>query len=505
MRWAFVSDIHGNLPAWNTVLSDCAVRGVNRIVCLGDTVGYGPQPAECLRSVWSHSHVMALGNHDAVVGGRLSADVFNDRARRSAEWTRARLGDAAVALFAKLPVVLRGPGWRAAHGGLSDPAAFPYVFSEEDAAASFAAAPEQLLLCGHTHEAALFVVGESGRVHKTEPQDFALEPGKRYLVNVGSAGSPRDGDPRASYVIWDDVERAIFHIRAPFDFSAFRMAVAQADGLDPQLVPLLRAAAVGSEPDAVREAPDFSAASGQRVEGGATVASVEAELRRDNARLRGRYRLALGAAAAAVAAAAGIYFATKTHDAHFPPRSTTPILLDETGGADGNLLPPLNPSRTGRFSCEPYGADLADARHQSVMADEDWHVAISSQDSSCEARFFAPSLETAPGARIEALARARFSGDFKGSFQLVIVAENEDGTEKELLLRNFSTTSTGIAEEALPTSIRALRASEGWRLARATTDPIPATTRQARIELRGAFSGTVTIGAMAARRKAPSK
>ena len=236
MRYAFVSDIHGNLPAWNTVLADLAVHRVDRIVCLGDVVGYGPQPAECLRGVYAHVHQMVLGNHDAVVAGKMSAESFNDRAQRMIEWTQTRLGENARALFSSLPLVLKGPGFRCTHGDFTDPAVFNYVRTEDDARANFAAVPEQLLFCGHTHEAAVFLTGESGNVYKIEPQDFELEEGKRYLVNVGSVGSARDGDPRASYVIYDEERRGIYFHRVPFDFGAFRSAVAAAPGLDPDLV-----------------------------------------------------------------------------------------------------------------------------------------------------------------------------------------------------------------------------------------------------------------------------
>lgn len=503
MRWAFVSDIHGNLSAWNTVLADCAVRGVDRIVCLGDIVGYGPQPAECMRSVWERCHAITLGNHDAVAAGMLDVSVFNDRAARSAEWTRSRLAPSAVSAFASLPLSLRGPGWRAAHGGLADPAAFDYVFSEDDAAACFAAVPEQLLLCGHTHEAALFVVGASGRVHKTAPQDFALEDGKRYVVNVGSVGSPRGGDPRASYAVWDDAARSVCFVRAPFDFSAFRQAVADAPGLDPSTVPLLRAATALSAPDAVREAPDFSPR-GARVEGATEVADATAALRRDNARLRGRFRIALAAAAVASALAAAAFAAfagARPHDGHFPERPFPPIPLGESGGADGNLLPPLNPSREGVFLCAPYCADLADVRSQSVQSDDSWHVLLASADSSFEARFAAPAVEVRPGMRVEAMARARLSSDFKGTFQLLAVLVREDGSEKELFRRDFSGSSTGISTTEMPSAIGALRHSDGWLLARGTTDPLPADAAFVRVEARGAFSGAVTVGAMSARRR----
>ena len=329
MRYAFVSDIHANLPAWNTVLADLAVHRVDRIVCLGDVVGYGPQPAECLRGVYAHVHQMVLGNHDAVVAGKMSAESFNDRAQRMIEWTQTRLGENARALFSALPLVLKGPGFRCTHGDFTDPAVFNYVRTEDDARANFAAVPEQLLFCGHTHEAAVFLTGGSGNVYKIEPQDFELEEGKRYLVNVGSVGSARDGDPRASYVIYDEERRGVYFHRVPFDFGAFRSAVAAAPGLDPDLVPFLRAAARGGTAAAVREDEDFSPAAAVRVEGGALEADVGRALRRSNARLRAAALLLAAGCAAALALAAAAWSTLRSHAVSYPPQDAPEIALHE--------------------------------------------------------------------------------------------------------------------------------------------------------------------------------
>ena len=302
MRYAFVSDIHGNLTAWNTVLQDMAVHRIDRIVCLGDTVGYGPQPAECLQSVYARVHAMVLGNHDAVVGGRMSSSHFNDRARRAIEWTQARLGEPARRLFADLPMVLKGRGFRCAHGDFTDPAQFRYVFTPEDAAANFAAVPEPLLFVGHSHEACFFVTGESGAVYKLAPEDFALEDGKRYIVNVGSVGSPRDGDLRACYVIYDEEKKSVWFHRVAFDVDAVRAAVRAADGLDPDDVQILRFAA-SRERATVREAPDFSPADNERASGSAAAGDVERRLALSNARLRrGNRMLVAGCAALALLA-----------------------------------------------------------------------------------------------------------------------------------------------------------------------------------------------------------
>ena len=310
MRYAIVSDIHANLPAWNTALADMSLRKIDRIICLGDVVGYGPQPAETLKSVWARAHVILLGNHDAVVAGMMSPDVFNDRARRIIEWTAGRLSSRAAGAFAQLPLSITGgggagaggganggaggsagesggggaggfagggggrPSFRCAHGGFADPGAFDYVFDEADAAAGFAAAGEQLLFTGHTHQAALFVVGASGRAHRVEPQNFALEAGKRYMVNPGSVGVSRSADPRASYVVYDEGEgggadgevgagaggrraATIEFVFIPYDFEALKSAAA-AVGFSADDLPLLLKTDTSASLAAAREEMDFS-------------------------------------------------------------------------------------------------------------------------------------------------------------------------------------------------------------------------------------------------------
>ena len=502
MRYAFVSDIHGNLPAWNTVLADLAVHRVDRIVCLGDTVGYGPQPAECLRSVHAHVHQMVLGNHDAVVGGRMDAGTFNDRARRMIAWTQTRLGDNARDLFAKLPLVLRGPGFRCTHGEFSDPAVFRYVFEPEDAAASFRAAPEPLLFCGHTHRPGVFLTGESGRIYRIDPQDFELEEGKRYLVNVGSVGASRDGDPRASYVLYDEERRGVYFHRVPFDVSAFRSAVAVASGLDPELVPFLRSAAARGTAATVREETDFAPSDAARVEGGATEADVTRALRRSNARLRTAAVLAAAGCAAALALAAFAYESLRSHAVSYPPRDADPVPVHFRGGHDGNLLPAFEPAPSGPFSCAPYRVDLEDSRLQSATV-RDWRPVLVSESGSKTLRLAAPVVECEPGSKLEAMARVRFSEDFRGAFELCATLVREDGTAKTLFRKSFNPgPAIGIAEGELPTAIQTLPPGEGWSLARGTTDPLPRDGAiGVRIELVGSFAGSVEVGAVSARRK----
>jgi diadenosine tetraphosphatase ApaH/serine/threonine PP2A family protein phosphatase len=228
MRYAMVSDIHANLQAWEAVLRDIASSRIDGIVSLGDVLGYGPNPAEVLQSVHRHVDAFVLGNHDAVVCGKLDPAAFNEHAAAIIGWTRNALAPQAQSFLAEWPLVLVGDGFRCAHGDFAAPGAFPYIIDPQEALPSWQETAEPLLFTGHTHLPGIFVTGASGRPHFLEPQDFVLEEGKRYLVSAGSVGLPRDADPRACYCIFDSNERSVVWRRVPFDVDAYLRAMAAA-------------------------------------------------------------------------------------------------------------------------------------------------------------------------------------------------------------------------------------------------------------------------------------
>lgn len=227
MRYALVSDLHANAEALRRVLADAAQNGVNRIVCLGDVVGYGPLPAETLAIIRKTAAVVLAGNHDDAVSGRGSAEAFNGLAADAVTRHREALSSEDLAWLRALPYTCDLDGAVAAHGDLVDPPKFYYVDDAEGAAANFAATDAPLLFVGHTHVPALAVVGDSGTVHLTDPQDFTLEPNKRYIVNPGSVGYPREanGVCQSSYVLYDASARTI-----EFRFLPFSVASVMARG-----------------------------------------------------------------------------------------------------------------------------------------------------------------------------------------------------------------------------------------------------------------------------------
>lgn len=506
MRYAFVSDIHGNLPAWNTVLSDIALRGVDRIICLGDVVGYGPEPAEVLRSVYEHVHLMVLGNHDAVVAGRLSSEMFTDRAQRMIHWTADQLGARAREFFIDLPLVLKGAHFRCVHGDFTDPAVFNYIETPEEALASFNAVSEPLLFCGHSHEAGLFVIGTSGNPHMLAEQDFIVETGKRYIVNVGSVGYSRGGDPRASYVIYDEDVGSVRFFRVSYDFEAFRAAAASKK-LGPDDIPLLRRAPTGSL-DTVRDALDFAPDATVRATGVVVENDVTMLLKKRTQLWKIAAITAVTAGLLIAGVATSIVLKSGPKPSAFPPERSAPLSLSATMWSDGNLLPSLVARSTGGFSATPFRVVLSDARKlqlDTVPIDQTrTAVQILSSGSLAEAVFETPEIACAGGDRFELMAKVSFSEDFEGECVLHIkLLRGEDGgtlLESVLLTRNF-VNHVGLRDENLPLALRGLPNAEGWWLARGTTDPVPADGRFIRAELRGNFTGAVKIGGVSVRRK----
>jgi diadenosine tetraphosphatase ApaH/serine/threonine PP2A family protein phosphatase len=216
MRYAVLSDIHGNLEALEAVLADAASRA-DSLLCLGDVVGYGADPAACIELVAERAEAFIAGNHEHGVTGLLDLDWFNAAARAAAEWTRERLDGDHLGFLKALPLVAEVGGATLVHASPRQPEEWAYLITAADGFETFGAFATRLCFVGHSHVPGVWSLGSSGPEYLPGAVAVALEPGRRYLVNVGSVGQPRDRDARAAYALWD-VERGSVAIRrVPYD------------------------------------------------------------------------------------------------------------------------------------------------------------------------------------------------------------------------------------------------------------------------------------------------
>lgn len=228
MRYAIFSDIHGNLPAWNAVLADMRALETDVYVCLGDIVGYGPRPQEVLDGIRAVTANFVLGNHDAAAAGVLDASIFNDQAREVIEWTRDRLNPESIQFFKEMPLAIEDEEILFVHAEIEEPGRFLYIDSEEEAEQNFAAGDQPLTFVGHTHNPGMFVRNPDGNVHRLGDRDGTLRNDRRYIVNVGSVGEPRNPeDIRARYVVYDSDTRTVAFRRIEFDVETYRSHLQQ--------------------------------------------------------------------------------------------------------------------------------------------------------------------------------------------------------------------------------------------------------------------------------------
>ncbi len=217
MRVAVVSDIHSNLHALEAVLAAIDGEAPDELWCLGDLVGYGPRPNECCALIAERAEVCLAGNHDLAVRGTIDLAEFHGDAAVAARWTRELLDPAAQELLDRLVPEGSAHGVALYHGSGRDPI-WEYVLSDEAALATLEHAPSPLVLVGHSHVALRIVQSGDGLDGGVAAAGTEIATsGVRALLNPGSVGQPRDGDPRAAYLLLDlDAGRASFR-RVEYD------------------------------------------------------------------------------------------------------------------------------------------------------------------------------------------------------------------------------------------------------------------------------------------------
>jgi predicted phosphodiesterase len=215
MKYAIFGDIHANLEALQAVMADAEQQGCTDYVCTGDIVGYASDPNECLRIVREMGCPVVKGNHDEESTLSTSLEGLNPLAKQAMEWTRAQLNEDEQNFLKNMKLVRQVADFTIVHATLDTPGSWTYVTNKFDAMASFSYQFTQLCFYGHTHTPRIYVKGDS--VEPLEEIEVNLEMGRKYFINVGSTGQPRDGDWRASYAVYDSYNQNMTIRRIDYD------------------------------------------------------------------------------------------------------------------------------------------------------------------------------------------------------------------------------------------------------------------------------------------------
>lgn len=227
MRYAILSDIHGNLEALESVMAALKTERIDAYLCAGDIVGYGANPAECLKRVRDLPIPCVAGNHDWGVSGRFDPAYFNREAREALDWTRRHLHDDDLAFLNHLELVYQNEDLVMVHGTLYEPASFHYLSGMDYVRRSFALMEKTVCFIGHTHDP-LTVRQHGEAVELLRAAQFFLDGEDKYIINVGSVGQPRDGNPEAACCVYDTQERRVEIRRVPYDVAAVQQKILRA-------------------------------------------------------------------------------------------------------------------------------------------------------------------------------------------------------------------------------------------------------------------------------------
>ena len=246
MRVLLLSDIHSNFEALTAVVRDARDRGsVDAIWNLGDTVGYGPDPGQCVRFLQDEGAVSVAGNHDLGAIGRISLSDFNPYAAAACRWNGSQITQEEAAFLGSLQLRVEEDTFTLVHGSPRDPV-WEYLYSEDTARQNFPLFSTPICLVGHTHVPLAFALEDSDGRQRCRGTLLApdvplkLEEGTRLIYNPGGVGQPRDGDPRACYALYDGEAQTITHHRVSYDIAATQQRMTAA-GLPQYLIERLAA------------------------------------------------------------------------------------------------------------------------------------------------------------------------------------------------------------------------------------------------------------------------
>lgn len=217
MKVAILSDIHSNLEALEAVRKDIDSIGVDAIYFAGDVVGYGPDPNACTRWVMENAELAVMGNHDIAALGKIDIETFNPNAKKAIVWNSEQMEDWAMDFISTLPMVKSQDLVTIVHANPQDPESWNYIFSLWDAEMNFSHFESTFCFVGHSHQPVIVGMDDSRQVSVLPGDSFTVEEGARYLINVGSVGQPRDGNPEACFGLLDTDSGEFCFQRTPYE------------------------------------------------------------------------------------------------------------------------------------------------------------------------------------------------------------------------------------------------------------------------------------------------
>ena len=232
MKYAVIADIHSNMEALEVVLADAKSQSCTHYCCIGDVVGYGANPRECLEVVRTMGMPCVKGNHDEYCSMDESLEGFNPHAAEAVQWTRQQLTVEDRQWLRDLRYVRLVASFTMVHATLDVPQRWGYVFDKLAAAASFTYQNTGVCFFGHTHVPVAFI--KDSTIRGGTYSKFKVEAGRKYFVNVGSVGQPRDQNPKAAYVVYDLEQQTIELRRLDYDIETAQKKILAA-GLPPRL------------------------------------------------------------------------------------------------------------------------------------------------------------------------------------------------------------------------------------------------------------------------------
>jgi diadenosine tetraphosphatase ApaH/serine/threonine PP2A family protein phosphatase len=234
MKYALLSDIHSNLEAFQAVVKDLECEKVDYVCFLGDIVGYGADPNQCIDLLQGLTAQVVAGNHDWAAVGLTDTTYFNPAAKSAIDWTSEQISNSHRKFLKNLPLTNMLPPIQLVHATPCKPETWDYIFSPREALDGFNSCEQQICFIGHSHSPVSFVENREGEVSLLPDSSFQLRDEYRYIINVGSVGQPRDGDPRAAYGIYNTEDSSFTLKRVVYPFEETQEKIMEA-GLPPFL------------------------------------------------------------------------------------------------------------------------------------------------------------------------------------------------------------------------------------------------------------------------------